>query len=169
MGPPGSDVYVHTTTGSMSTETAGSGYTQSATGPSVTAGLPGLRLADRVARSVLDQTFRVHVRLGPGLTERVYEALLQHYLLDAGHQAVRQKRFSFEVDGVVFEEAVRPDLIIDEVLVVEVKSAKVTSAVDRKQLLTTLRVLDLEVGLLLNFGCATMKEGIRRVVNNYKP
>lgn len=63
----------------------------------------------------------------------------------------------------------KPDLIVDGVLVVEVKSAKEIAAVDWKQVLTYLRVLDLEVGLLLNFGCATMKEGIRRVVNNYRP
>lgn len=120
---------------------------------------------DRVAESVLDQAFRVHRRLGPGLKEKVYEALLEHYLREAGHTVVRQQRFSFEVDGVVFKEAVRPDLIVDGVLVVEVKSAKKLAAVDWKQVLTYLRVLDLELGLFLNFGCATMKEGIKRVAN----
>lgn len=123
---------------------------------------------DQVAESVLDHAFHVHRRLGPGLKERVYETLLEHYLVEAGHTVVRQQRFSFEVDGVVFKEAVRPDLIVDGVLVVEVKSAKALAAVDWKQVLTYLRVLDLEVGLLLNFGCATMKEGIKRVVNNYE-
>lgn len=130
---------------------------------------PGQRHVDRVAKAVLDEAHRVHRRLGPGLTEKVNETLLEHYLLQAGHTVARQKRFSFEVDGVVFKEALRPDLIVDGVLVVEVKSTKAIAAVDWKQVLTYLRVLDLEVGLLLNFGGATMKEGIRRVVNNYRP
>jgi iron complex transport system substrate-binding protein len=130
---------------------------------------PRRRHVDRVAKAVLDAAHRVHNRLGPGLTEKVNETLLEHYLLEADHTVVRQKRFSFEVDGVVFKEALRPDLMVDGVLVVEVKSAKAIAAVDWKQLLTYLLVLDLEVGLLLNFGCATMKEGIKRVVDNYQP
>jgi GxxExxY protein len=130
---------------------------------------PGQRHVDRVAKAVLDAAYRVHMRLGPGLTEKVYETLLEHYLLEGGHTVVRQKRIPFEVDGVKFKEGLRPDLIVDGVLIVEVKSAKEIAAVDWKQVLTYLRVLDLEVGLLLNFGCATMKEGIRRVVNSYKP
>lgn len=127
------------------------------------------RPVDRVAKAVLDAAYRVHHKLGPGLTEKVNETLLEHYLLEAGHTVARQERFSFEVDGVVFKEALQPDLIVDGVLVVEVKSAKAIAAVDWKQVLTYIRILDMEVGLLLNFGCATMKEGIRRVVNNYTP
>ena len=97
---------------------------------------PRRRRVDRVAKAVLDAAYRVHRRLGPGLTEKVNEALLEHYLLEAGHTVVRQQRFSFEVDGVVFKEALQPDLIVDGVLVVEVKSAKEIAAVDWKQGLT---------------------------------
>ena len=117
------------------------------------------RKVDRIAKATLDAAYRVHYKLGPGLTERVYEALVEHYLLQDGLVVSRQKRFSFEVDGVVFREAVRPDLIVEGLLVVEVKSAKAIAPVDWKQVLTYLRVLDLEVGLLLNFGCANEGRG----------
>lgn len=85
---------------------------------------PGPRRVDQVANAVLDQAYRVHMKLGPGLTEKVNETLLEHYLMEAGHDVVRQKRIPFEVDGVKFKEGLRPDLIVDGVLVVEVKSAR---------------------------------------------
>jgi iron complex transport system substrate-binding protein len=75
----------------------------------------------------------------------------------------------FTYNGLRFERGLRPDLIVDRCVVVEVKSVEHVAAVHSKQLLTYLRILDLRVGLLLNFGRATMKSGLKRVVNNFVP
>ncbi len=111
---------------------------------------------------------KLHVRLGPGLLESVYEAVLARELARRGLSVQRRKPIGFEFDGVWFEEGLRVDLLVTGV-VVELKSVEKVAPVHAKQVLTYLRLLGLRVGLLINFGAATMKEGLQRIVNDYTP
>jgi GxxExxY protein len=107
--------------------------------------------------------------VGPGLLETVYEALLARLLEGRGLRVARQCACSFVLDGIPFFEGLRVDLLVEDRVVVELKSVERLMPVHTKQLLTYLRVLNLPVGLLINFGGATLKEGLRRVVNDYSP
>ena len=80
----------------------------------------------------------------------------------------RQKPISFEYDGIYFQDGFRVDLLVEDIVVVELKSVEEMKPVFSKQVLTYLKLMDLPVGLLLNFGAATMKEGLHRIVNNYQ-
>lgn len=123
--------------------------------------------SERIAGLVVDSAVRLHRRLGPGLLEGVYESILSRALAGRGLDVERQRCVAFEFEGMRFTRGLRVDLLINQVVVVEVKSRTHLRPVDMKQLLTYLRLLNLRVGLMLNFGAPTMKEGIRRVVNGY--
>lgn len=112
---------------------------------------------------------RLHRELGPGLLESVYEALLAGRLEAMGYKVARQAPIEIEFDGIRFENAFRIDLLVDGRLIVEVKSIDRLSPVHAKQLLTYLRLSKQPVGLLINFGGETLKEGLRRLVNNHQP
>ena len=122
---------------------------------------------DRVTGSVVDVAVRLHQQLGPGLLESVYEQLLAAKLQHMGFNVERQKPLGLEFEGVFIEQAFRVDLVIDGRLFVEIKSVEKLLPVHGKQLLTYLRLASQPVGLLMNFGGATLKEGLKRVVNNY--
>ncbi|CAN5703065.1 hypothetical protein BH23GEM10_BH23GEM10_03690 [soil metagenome] len=124
---------------------------------------------DEVTGEVVDAAMKVHMRVGPGLLESVYGKLLGVELVRRGLTVERQKLVVFEYDGIVFSEGLRLDMLVNEAVIVELKSTEQVAPVHAKQLLTYLRLLDLRVGLLINFGGATLKEGLRRVVNNYQP
>jgi GxxExxY protein len=123
---------------------------------------------EEVSAIVVDAAFHLHRELGPGLLESVYEAVLARMLERRGLRVERQKAVAFNFDGMHFDEGLRVDLLVDGCLVVELKSVEILAPVHPKQLLTYLRLLHLPVGLLINFGAATFKEGIKRVVNNHK-
>lgn len=123
---------------------------------------------DEISGDVVDQAVRIHKHLGPGLLESVYETVLAGSLERLGYRVARQKAVDIEFDGMRFNAAFRIDLFVDDRLVVEIKSVEQLSKAHGKQLLTYLRLLKQPVGLLLNFSCATMAEGIRRVVNDHR-
>ena len=120
---------------------------------------------DRTASAVVDAAFEIHRDLGPGLFESVYETLLTYELEKRGLSVERQKPIQVVYDGKVFEEGFRADLVVDYCLIVELKSVENVSPVHKKQLLTYLRLTDMRLGLLINFGTALLKDGIHRVVN----
>ncbi|KQN27161.1 GxxExxY protein [Sphingomonas aurantiaca] len=124
---------------------------------------------DAVSGDVLDVALRLHRDLGPGLLESVYEAVLAGRLLAMGYSVARQRAIDIEFEGLRFEAAFRLDLLVDDRLVVEIKSVERLLPVHAKQLLTYLRLTKQPVGLLINFGGDTLKEGVRRLVNNYRP
>ena len=124
---------------------------------------------DDITGATVDAAMKIHKDLGPGLLESVYEVVLARELERRGFRVERQKPVRFEYDGVIFEEGFRADLLIEGRVVVEVKSVERLAPVHGKQLLTYLRLMNLPVGLLLNFGAATLKEGLQRVVNNLSP
>ena len=124
---------------------------------------------DEITGAVLDVALRLHRELGPGLLESVYEALLAARLETLGWQVERQKLIGVEFDTIRLEAAFRADLLIEGRLLVEIKSVERLAPVHSKQLLTYIRLLKQPVGLLVNFGGETLKEGVRRVVNDYRP
>ena len=124
---------------------------------------------DEVTGEIVDAAYKLHKGLGPGLLESVYEAVLEKDLCRRGLSVERQKAVSFEYDGMRFSDGFRIDLLVDACVVVEIKSVENLSPVHTKQVLTYLRLLDLPVGLLVNFGAPTLKEGVRRIVNDLSP
>ncbi|HUP89873.1 MAG TPA: GxxExxY protein [Longimicrobiales bacterium] len=120
---------------------------------------------NKVSGDIVDSAYHIHVKHGPGLLESVYELLLARALEARGYSVERQKPISAELDGVRFEEAFRPDLIVNNAVVVEVKAQDKLHPVHERQVLTYMRLLDYKLGLLINFGDVTIKAGIRRLVN----
>ena len=129
----------------------------------------GLRDIEQISGDVVDVALRLHRELGPGLLESVFEAILASKLASMGYAVARQRPIDIEFDGLRFEGAFRIDLLVGERLLVEIKSVERLTAVHGKQLLTYLRLTKQPVGLLINFGGATLKEGLRRIVNDYSP
>jgi len=123
---------------------------------------------DDISAEVVDAAIDIHRRLGPGLLESVYEVVLAGALERRGLKVARQVPVDIEYDGLRFGGAFRIDLQVEDRLIVEIKSVESLSRAHAKQLLTYLRLSHQPVGLLLNFAGATMKEGIRRVVNDYR-
>ena len=124
-----------------------------------------MREINEVTGEIVDAAYRLHSRLGPGLVEKVYESVMERALIERGLRVERQKSISFAFDGMQFDAAFCVDLFVEGQVVVELKSLEKLAAVHHKQLLTYLRVLDLPIGLLINFGTALMKDGIHRIAN----
>ena len=122
---------------------------------------------EELAEHAVDSGFRIHKEIGPGLLESVYETLLANRLQRRGLQVERQKPIPIEFDGVVFAEGFRADLLVEGQLIIEIKSLDRLAPVHGKQLLTYLRLARQPLGLLMNFGAETFREGIKRVVNNH--
>jgi len=125
----------------------------------------GVEELNGITGAVVAAGVRIHQKLGPGLLESVYEVVLARDLARLGFRVERQKAVTFEFEGTTFENAFRPDLIINGAVIVEVKAARALDPVFERQLLTYLKILDLRLGLLMNFGMTTMRAGIRRIAN----
>ncbi|HEU6452368.1 MAG TPA: GxxExxY protein [Gemmatimonadaceae bacterium] len=125
-----------------------------------------MREPDDITGQIIDAALRIHRRTGPGLLESVYETLVAAELRRRGFTVERQKAASLEFDGFHFEQALRLDLLVERTVAVEIKSVEQLKPVHKAQLLTYVRLLDLPVGLLINFGGAALKDGLVRVVND---
>ncbi len=120
---------------------------------------------NEIATKVMDACFVVHRELGPGLLESVYEAVLARQLTDMGLKVERQVAVPIRFQGMEFDEGFRADLIVEEKLIIELKSVERLQPVHSKQLLTYLRLTNNHLGLLVNFGENLLKDGFKRVVN----
>lgn len=120
---------------------------------------------NQIGTIIVEEAIRLHKELGPGLLESVYEVLLAHRLQQRGLQVRRQVPVSIVFEGHVFEEGFRADLIVEDKVIVELKSVEQVHPAHKKQVLTYLRLTGLKLGYLLNFGAAYMKDGIFRVIN----
>ena len=118
-----------------------------------------------IVRDVVDCSLNLRRELGPGLLESVYTVILQRKLGDRGYRVKREVPVPVVYEGVRFEMGFRADLIVDEQLIVELKSVERLSAVHSKQLLTYSKVTGLRLGLLINFGGAILRDGIKRIAN----
>jgi len=121
---------------------------------------------NEIAKIIVDAAFHVHKRLGPGLLESVYEVVLAHELKKRGLKGKRQVPVAIVYDDINFDEGFRADLIIEDKVIVELKSIENVAPVHKKQLLTYLRLADMRLGLLINFGSELIRDGISRVANN---
>jgi GxxExxY protein len=121
---------------------------------------------NEVSHVVVDVAFQVHKHFGPGLLESVYEAVMKRELQKRGLHVDSQVPIPVEWDGVHLEVGFRADLIVDRCVVVELKSLESIHPVHKKILLTYLKITELRLGLLINFGTELIKDGISRVVNN---
>lgn len=120
---------------------------------------------NELSKIVLDASFKIHTKLGPGILESAYEKALAHELRKAGLQIERQRPVHLIYDGEDLGEAVRLDLLVEDKLVVELKSVDDLAPVHGKQVLTQLRLGNWRLGLLINFGQNHLKNGIKRIVN----
>ena len=126
-----------------------------------------MKNVEEIARLAVDCGLRIHRQLGPGLLESVYEAVLELQLRRLGLFVQRQQPVPINYEGVVLQEGFRIDLLIEHSLIIEVKSVEKLLPVHGKQLLTYLRLAEQPHGLLMNFGGATYREGLKRVVNGH--
>lgn len=124
---------------------------------------------DDITGAIVDAAYRLHVAIGPGLLESVYEMVLARELQHRGLQVARQKLLSFDYNGLHFPDCFRVDLLVESQVVLEIKSVETLLPVHLKQLLTYMRLMNLRVGLLINFGAPTLKQGLHRVVNKLEP
>jgi GxxExxY protein len=120
---------------------------------------------NEIAKQVVDAAFKIHTTLGPGLLESVYEEVLTFELRERGFRFKRQALLPVVYCGIQIHEGFRADLIVEGKVILELKSVEIIKPVHKKQLLTYLRLADLRLGLLINFGTALIRDGITRIVN----
>ncbi|PYS38969.1 MAG: GxxExxY protein [Acidobacteria bacterium] len=120
---------------------------------------------NEVAKQVVDVSYKIHTGFGPGLLESVYETIMAYELQKRGLQVIRQQPIPVVYEDIRMELGFRADLIIENRVVVEVKSVEAIAPVHKKQLLTYLHLTDKRLGLLINFNVDLIKDGITRVVN----
>jgi GxxExxY protein len=120
---------------------------------------------NEISKIIVDVSYKIHTKLGPGLLESVYEAILFHELVKRGLSVERQKPIPVVWENVFLDIGFRTDLIVENKVIIEIKSVEQVSRVHPKQLLTYLRITKLKLGLLINFNEALIKNGITRVAN----
>lgn len=118
-----------------------------------------------IAKEIVDAAYKIHTTLGPGLLESVYETILAYELGRRGLRTVRQQLIPVAYDGIQIDTGFRADLVVEDKVIVEIKSVETLLPVHRKQLLTYIRLADKRLGLLINFHVALIKDGITRIVN----
>jgi GxxExxY protein len=125
-----------------------------------------IRVHSEISGSIVEASIGLHRDLGPGLFESVYELLLADELERRGHQVERQVMVPISYRGRSIPHAYRLDLLVDRVVIVEIKATERVAPIHKCQVLTHLRLMRLRVGLVLNFGLETMKDGIDRIYND---
>jgi GxxExxY protein len=121
---------------------------------------------ERLVTTVLTFGLQLHKDIGPGLLESVYEDVLADRLQSFGLKIDRQQPVNIILDGKTYTQAFRFDILVNEQLLIEIKSIEIMGPIHVSQTLTYIRLMNLPLGLLLNFGNETFKQGIRRVVND---
>lgn len=120
---------------------------------------------NEIGKIIVNCAVRLHMELGPGLLETVYEVLLAHLLQEAGLKVERQIPIPIQFRGIQFDEGFRADVIVENKVILELKSVESVSKAHKKQVLTYLKLTGKKLGYLLNFGEGMMKDGISRVLN----
>lgn len=122
---------------------------------------------NEITSIIIEESIKIHSNLGPGLFESVYEEILHYRLAKRGLAVQKQVPIPVYYEEVKMEVGFRADLIVENKVVVEIKSLEIVAPVHHKQLLTYLKLTGMKVGLLINFNEALLKDGIKRIVNNY--
>lgn len=121
---------------------------------------------NELSKIIINSCYNIHVKLGPGLLESVYEEILYRELLEQGLKVERQKAIPVIWKDKKMEIGFRADLVVENKVIIELKSVEMIAPVHPKQLLTYLRITGLRLGLLINFNEKLVKDGIKRIVNN---
>lgn len=121
---------------------------------------------NEISAMIVNKAYEIHVKLGPGLLEAIYEEILCYELRKIGLSVVRQKSIPVKWDGLKMDIGFKADLIVEDMVIIEIKSVEKVSPVHPKQLLTYLKVTNIKLGLLINFNERLIKNGITRIVNN---
>jgi GxxExxY protein len=121
---------------------------------------------NEVAKQIVDAAFLVHTTLGPGLLESAYRRVMEYELRKRGFQVEQEYPVPVIYDGVIFDEAFKADLMVENLVIVELKSVETIAKVHKKQLLTYLKIADKRLGLLINFNERLIKDGITRIANS---
>jgi len=120
---------------------------------------------NNIAAIIVDCAYQIHVKIGPGLFESVYEAILEEYLKRRGLSVKRQVIIPVQFENIEFNKAFVADLIVNDMVVIELKSKPSIGDIDKKQLLTYVKLTGYKLGILINFGDALIKNGIKRIIN----
>ncbi|MCG2712696.1 MAG: GxxExxY protein [Candidatus Omnitrophica bacterium] len=120
---------------------------------------------NEIGKIIIDRAIAVHRELGPGLLESVYEVIFVHELKKCGLFVERQVLIAIEYQGIKFDEGFRADIVVENKVILELKSIETVSKAHKKQILTYLKLTGCKLGYLLNFGEALMKDGISRIIN----
>lgn len=119
---------------------------------------------EAVGKAIVEAAFKVHSTLGPGLLERIYEICMVHELHKAGLDAMRQLRVPIEYDGIRFDEALRLDILVEDLVIAEIKAVDQVNSVWQAQVLSHLKLTGRRLGFVINFNVAQIKNGIKRVI-----
>ena len=119
---------------------------------------------EEIARKIVDAAYTVHKALGPGLLERVYEVCFCHELAKRGLRYARQLDIPITYDGLLFNEGLRLDVLVEDVVICELKAVDEINPVWEAQLLSHLKLSDKQLGFLINFNVPCIKEGIKRMI-----
>ena len=122
---------------------------------------------EQLATIAVDCGYHIHRELGPGLLETAYEVILAEALAGEGLSVARQVPVPISFRGIYLADAFRADMIVEDSLIIEIKSVERNAPIHAKQLLTYLRLMKQPLGLLMNFGCETFRDGVKRVVNGH--
>lgn len=119
---------------------------------------------EAIGKAIVNAAYRVHKELGPGLLEKIYEVCLAHELRKAGFEVKRQLSMPIHYDGLEFEEALRLDILVDDLVIVECKAVETVNPLWRAQVISHLKLSGKRLGYLINFDVALIKEGITRII-----
>ena len=123
------------------------------------------KLENIIATEILKQAFKIHTKLGPGLLESVYENCLQYEMIKAGYKTLSQVSFPIKYDETLLEKAYKIDLLVEDKVLVEVKSVEILAPVHFAQTLTYCKLREIKLGILINFNTVHLKDGIPRIAN----
>ena len=123
---------------------------------------------DVMASEIVDASFKIHKELGPGLLESAYEACLEHELLKRGFAVERQKAQPVHYDGIVIDVGYRLDLLVNDLVIIELKAVAELAPIHQAQLTTYLKLSRKTLGFLINFNVPLIKNGIRRIANQFQ-
>ncbi len=123
---------------------------------------------DSIAKEIVDSAFKIHKELGPGLLESAYEACLEHELTKRGFSVERQKLQPIHYDGIILDIGYRLDLLVNDLIIIELKAVAELAPIHQAQLTTYLKLSRKTLGLLINFNVPLIKNGIRRIANQFQ-
>jgi GxxExxY protein len=118
-----------------------------------------------IGKAIVNAAFKVHTALGPGLLEKVYEVCMQHELRKEGFDVKRQIDIPINYDGIIFDEGLRLDLLVNNTVIIELKAVEIVNPVWQAQIISHLKLTNLNLGYLINFNVPLIKNGIKRFIN----